>query len=73
MQDGGSLSVFTDAGTLTLPAVLTDMPDHVVWLPTNAAGVGVRDALHADAGAVVHLAASLSRSTSQPRHVEVRS
>jgi NADH-quinone oxidoreductase subunit G len=29
----------------------------VVWLPTNAAGFGVRDALHADAGAVVQLAA----------------
>ena len=71
-RTAASLSVSTDAGTLTLPAVLTDMPDHVVWLPTNAAGVGVRDALHADAGAVVHLAAPVALHA-QPRHVEARS
>jgi NADH-quinone oxidoreductase subunit G len=45
--------------------VLTDMPDHVVWLQTNAAGAGVRDVLHADAGAVVRLAAG-------PRDLEAR-
>uniref|UniRef100_UPI0028E80C8D molybdopterin-dependent oxidoreductase n=1 Tax=uncultured Cellulomonas sp. TaxID=189682 RepID=UPI0028E80C8D len=57
VEDGGALTVSTDAGSLTLPAVLTAMPDHVVWLPTNAVGAGVRDALHADGGHVVRLAA----------------
>ena len=56
VSDGGSLAVSTDAGTIVLPAVLTDMPDHVVWVPTNAAGLGIRDALHADAGDLVRLA-----------------
>ncbi|KRD44327.1 NADH-quinone oxidoreductase subunit G [Cellulomonas sp. Root930] len=56
VEDGGSLTVSTDAGSLTLPAVVTEMPDHVVWLPTNAVGAGVRDALHADAGHLVRLA-----------------
>lgn len=54
--DGGSIAVGTDAGTITLPVVVTDMPDHVVWLPTNSLGSAVRDTLHADAGDVVRLA-----------------
>jgi NADH-quinone oxidoreductase subunit G len=29
----------------------------VVWLPTNAPGSAVRDTLHADAGALVRIAA----------------
>jgi NADH-quinone oxidoreductase subunit G len=56
VSDGGSIGVSTDAGTIVLPVVVTDMPDHVVWVPTNAAGLGVRDALHADAGDIVRLA-----------------
>ena len=55
--DGGALVVSTDAGSITLPVAVTDMPDHVVWLPTNAPGSAVRDTLHADAGALVRLAA----------------
>lgn len=34
---------------------MTDMPDHVVWLPTNSAGSAVRATLHADAGDLVSL------------------
>jgi NADH-quinone oxidoreductase subunit G len=64
VQDGADLTVSTDAGSLTLPAVVTDMPDHVVWLPTNPVGLGVRDALHADAGDLVRLAPGA-------RHLEV--
>lgn len=57
VEDGGALAVSTDAGTITLPVVVTDMPDHVVWLPTNAPGSAVRDTLHADAGDVVRISA----------------
>ncbi|MEN0130109.1 MAG: NADH-quinone oxidoreductase subunit G, partial [Brevundimonas sp.] len=55
--DGGALAVSTDAGTITLPVAVTDMPDHVVWLPTNSHASAVRDTLHADAGALVRIAA----------------
>ncbi|RMI01697.1 molybdopterin dinucleotide binding domain-containing protein, partial [Cellulomonas triticagri] len=55
--DGAPLTVSTAAGSITLPAVVTDIADHVVWLPTASAGSQVRDALGAVAGAVVRLAA----------------
>jgi NADH-quinone oxidoreductase subunit G len=35
--------------------VITDMADHVVWLPTNSRGCAVRSTLGVDAGAVVTL------------------
>ncbi|MCC2309563.1 NADH-quinone oxidoreductase subunit G [Cellulomonas chengniuliangii] len=54
--DGGLLAVSTDAGTIELPVVVTDMPDHVVWLPTNSPGSAVRESLHAGPGALVRLA-----------------
>jgi len=30
--DGGGLTIATDAGSITLPLVVTAMPDGVVWL-----------------------------------------
>jgi NADH-quinone oxidoreductase subunit G len=58
VADGDLLAVSTDAGTITLPVVVTEMLDHVVWLPTNAVGSAVRDTLHADAGDPVRIAAA---------------
>jgi NADH-quinone oxidoreductase subunit G len=58
VAEGDAVTVATDAGSITLPVTLTAMPDHVVWLPTNSAGSAVRDALHADAGDLVRLAAA---------------
>lgn len=58
VANGGSLTVATEAGSITLPVLVTDMPDRVVWLPTNSVGSSVRDALGADAGAVVRLSAA---------------
>ena len=55
VPDGGLLTVSTEAGAITLPLLVSDMPDQVVWLPTNAVGSAVRDTLHADTGAVVRL------------------
>jgi NADH-quinone oxidoreductase subunit G len=40
-------------GSLTLPASITEMPDGVVWLPTNSPGATVRRTLGVTAGAVV--------------------
>ncbi len=59
--DGQPLTVSTDRGAVTLPLVVTDMPDRVVWLPTNSTGATVRRSLGVDAGAVVRLASGGER------------
>ncbi len=56
VSDGAAVTVTTGAGTLTAPVLVTEMPDGVVWLPTNARGLPVRRALGAAHGAVVGLA-----------------
>jgi NADH-quinone oxidoreductase subunit G len=38
-----------------LPLELADMPDSVVWVPTNAPGYPVRERLAAGSGAVVRV------------------
>ena len=55
VADGDRVTVATDAGEVTAPVVVTEMPDGVVWLPTNATGAPVRSALRAGHGAVVRL------------------
>lgn len=56
--DGALLTVATEAGAITLPAVVTAMADHVVWLPTASAGSGVREALRALPGDLVRVGAA---------------
>ncbi|MDQ1617760.1 MAG: NADH-quinone oxidoreductase subunit [Actinomycetota bacterium] len=58
VADGELLTVTTDRGTLTVPVVVTEMPDQVVWLPTNSQGSAVRRELAADTGSLVRLAAA---------------
>jgi NADH-quinone oxidoreductase subunit G len=58
MGGGNEVTVGTDRGTITLPLIVTDMPDGVVWLPTNSARCAVRATLGADAGDVVTVSAS---------------
>ncbi|MGO0575334.1 NADH-quinone oxidoreductase subunit G [Ornithinimicrobium panacihumi] len=55
-----SVTVATERGQITLPVVLTEMPDGVVWVPTNSTGSTVRATLGADAGAVVQISAAPS-------------
>jgi NADH-quinone oxidoreductase subunit G len=55
VAEGELITVSTDAGSVTLPVVVSDLPQRVVWLPTNQVGVPVHAALRADAGAVVRL------------------
>jgi NADH-quinone oxidoreductase subunit G len=57
LADGDPVTVGTDRGAVTLPAELTDMPDDVVWLPTNSPGSTVRRSLGVAAGAVVRISA----------------
>ena len=47
------VTVSTDAGSLTVPAEIAELPDGVVWLPTNARGCAVRATLHAVHGSIV--------------------
>jgi NADH-quinone oxidoreductase subunit G len=55
VADGELLTVSTEAGSLTLPVVVADLPERVVWLPANQVGMPVRATLHVEAGAVVQL------------------
>ncbi|WP_168582155.1 NADH-quinone oxidoreductase subunit G [Gephyromycinifex aptenodytis] len=55
VADGQPLTVATQRGAITLPAQITPMVDHVVWLPTNSPRSRVRTALGALAGDVVTL------------------
>ncbi|HEX3816433.1 MAG TPA: NADH-quinone oxidoreductase subunit G [Mycobacteriales bacterium] len=50
---GRDVSVSTERGSITLPLIIGELPDRVVWLPTNSAGSAVRRTLGVDAGAVV--------------------
>jgi NADH-quinone oxidoreductase subunit G len=55
--DGSEVTVSTDAGSITLPLLITDLPEHVVWLPTNSNGCHVHASLGAGSGAVVRISA----------------
>ncbi|MDM4722088.1 NADH-quinone oxidoreductase subunit G [Micromonospora sp. WMMA1363] len=56
--DGEPVTVGTDRGAITLPAAVTEMPDGVVWLPTNSPGSTVRRSLGAGSGAIVRVSAA---------------
>jgi NADH-quinone oxidoreductase subunit G len=53
--DGEKVTVATGRGSITVPVEITDMPDRVVWLPTNSAGSAIRRRLAAGHGSLVSL------------------
>ena len=55
LTDGAAVTVSTDRGAVTLPLVVTEMPDGVVWVPTNSGDCRVRPALAARNGSPVRL------------------
>jgi NADH-quinone oxidoreductase subunit G len=62
--EGGKITVATGHGAVTVPVEIADMPDRVVWLPTNSAGSEVRSTLQAGYGALVSISSGESvRST----------
>ncbi|HSR87227.1 MAG TPA: NADH-quinone oxidoreductase subunit G [Streptosporangiaceae bacterium] len=62
--DGGKVTVATGHGAITVPVEIADMPDRVVWLPTNSAGSPVRSALRAGHGSIVSVSGEVPvRST----------
>jgi NADH-quinone oxidoreductase subunit G len=52
---GGTVTVSTDRGSVTLPVETREMPDRVVWLPTYSPGSHVHEALGVTTGAVVRI------------------
>jgi NADH-quinone oxidoreductase subunit G len=69
VADGEAVTVGTDRGAVTLPAAITDMPDRVVWLPTNSPGSTVRRSLGVTSGAVVRLSAASGPVLGDARHL----
>jgi NADH-quinone oxidoreductase subunit G len=53
--DGDKVTVSTPGGSITLPLVVTDMPDRVVWLPLNSPGSAVHRELGVTVGGVVQV------------------
>jgi NADH-quinone oxidoreductase subunit G len=56
LAEGDTVRVSTGAGAMTVPVIVRDMADDVIWLPTNSAGSTVRSTLGVDAGTAVSLA-----------------
>jgi NADH-quinone oxidoreductase subunit G len=54
---GGSVTVSTDRGAVTVPVQLADMPERVIWLPTKSPGCHVHESLAVAPGAVVRISA----------------
>jgi NADH-quinone oxidoreductase subunit G len=54
---GAPATVRTERGSITLPVVIADLPDGVVWLPANSRGSRVRDTLGAGHGDLVGVSA----------------
>ncbi|WP_020578388.1 NADH-quinone oxidoreductase subunit G [Actinopolymorpha alba] len=62
VTDGDEVTVSSTRGSVRLPVEVADLPDRVVWLPTNSTGSTVRETLSVDAGAVV----TVARATTEP-------
>jgi len=52
---GALVTVSSDRGSLTLPLVVADLPDRVVWVPMRTPDAAVRRDLSVIPGAVVRL------------------
>ena len=50
---GDPVSVSTEAGAITLPLAISDLPDRVAWLPLNSGTSAVNEHLRVTSGAVV--------------------
>ncbi len=53
--DGDAVTVSTSRGSISLPLVITDMPDRVVWLPLNSPGSAVHRQLGVTLGSIVRI------------------
>jgi NADH-quinone oxidoreductase subunit G len=55
LADGDEVVLRTDAGAVALPVESADLPDNVVWVPQNSAGLPLNRFLNAGEGDVVRL------------------
>ncbi|HET7326730.1 MAG TPA: NADH-quinone oxidoreductase subunit G [Nocardioidaceae bacterium] len=55
VAEGGHVTISTGHGQITLPVVVTDLPDGVVWVPQRSGGTSVNRDLGVAAGAVVRI------------------
>lgn len=53
--DGDAVTVSTPRGSISLPLVITDMPDRAVWLPLNSPGSAVHRRLGVTLGSTVKI------------------
>jgi len=58
VADGDLVTVSSDRGQLTLPLVIADLPDRVVWVPMRTPDAAVRRDLAVPPGSVVRVAAA---------------
>jgi NADH-quinone oxidoreductase subunit G len=56
--EGAEVTVSTDAGSITAPVAISELPDGVVWIPAHSAGSRVTVDLQAHHGAIVRLSAA---------------
>jgi NADH-quinone oxidoreductase subunit G len=54
--DGKTVTVTSESGSVTVPLVVTVMPDRVVWLPAHSAGASSQVDLAARSGSIVRIA-----------------
>lgn len=57
LVEGDTICVSTERGSITLPVVVADLPNDVVWLPECSLGSHVHETLGARNGSVVSIAA----------------
>ncbi|ROS76714.1 NADH-quinone oxidoreductase subunit G [Cellulomonas sp. PhB143] len=55
LADGDLVTVASDRGALTLPVAVTEMVDHVVWVPMRSPGSAVHESLGAAPGDTVRI------------------
>jgi NADH-quinone oxidoreductase subunit G len=60
LETGGYVTVSTDRGAITLPVETDDLPEGVIWLPTNSGDVTVRATLGAGHGSIVSVSGATS-------------
>ncbi|KKC01836.1 hypothetical protein WU83_27310 [Mycobacterium nebraskense] len=53
--DGDAVTISTPRGSISLPLIITDMPDRVVWLPLNSPGSAVHRQLGVTLGSTVKI------------------
>jgi NADH-quinone oxidoreductase subunit G len=66
LADGDRVTVCGAMGEVSLPVLVTEMPDQVVWLPMRSPGSELRTRLGTPPGGVVRLVAASSPTPATP-------